>query len=67
VAIGSPAEVAGLREGDVLIGINNLLNANIQQYIIALQAAGQKIRMIVSRDDKLMELNFKIKSIFSKK
>jgi len=67
VAIGSPAETAGLREGDVLIGINNMLNANIQQYKTALQAAGQKIRIIISRDDKLMEFNFKIKSILSKK
>jgi hypothetical protein len=67
VAIGSPAETAGLQEGDVLIGINNMLNANIQQFKTALQAAGQKIRIIVSRDDKLMEFSFKIKSILSKK
>jgi len=66
VAIASPAEKAGLREGDVLIGINNMLNANIQQYKTALQSAGQKIRIIISRDDKLMEFNFKIKSILSK-
>ncbi|HEY5967952.1 MAG TPA: aspartyl protease family protein [Chitinophagaceae bacterium] len=66
VAIASPAEKAGLREGDVLIGINNMLNANIQQYKTALQSAGQKVRIIISRDDKLMEFNFKIKSILSK-
>ena len=66
VAIGSPAEVAGLREGDVLIGINNILNANIQQYKTTLQAAGQKIRIIITRDGKLMEFNFKVKSILSK-
>jgi hypothetical protein len=66
VAIASPAEVAGLREGDVLISINNLLGANIQQYKTALQAAGEKVRVIVSRDGKLMEFGFKIKSILSK-
>jgi hypothetical protein len=66
VAIGSPAEVAGLQEGDVLIGINNILNANIQQYKTTLQAAGQKIRIIITRDGKLMEFNFKVKSILSK-
>ena len=66
VAIGSPAEVAGLREGDILVGINNLLGANIQQFKTALQSAGEKIKMIVTRDGKLMEFNFKIKSILSK-
>jgi len=66
VAIGSPAEKAGLLEGDVLIGINNILNANIQQYKTTLQAAGQKVRLIISRDGKLMEFSFKIKSILSK-
>jgi hypothetical protein len=63
VAIGSPAALAGLEEGDVLIGINNVIGQNIQQFKTALQAAGEKVRLIVSRDGKLMEFNFKIKSI----
>jgi len=66
VAIGSPAEAAGLHEEDVLIGINNLLGGNIQQYKTTLQAAGEKVRIIVNRDGKLMEFNFKIKSILSR-
>lgn len=64
VAIGSPAALAGLQEGDVLVGINNVIGQNIQQFKTALQAAGEKVRVIVSRDGKLMEFNFKIKSIF---
>ena len=63
VASKSPAEAAGLKEGDVLIGINNLIGQNIQVYKTALQAAGDKIRMIINRDGQLMEFNFKIKSI----
>jgi predicted metalloprotease with PDZ domain len=63
VATGSPAAAAGLKEGDELIGINNLLGQNIQQYKTALQIAGEKIRMIISRDGQLMEFNFKTKSI----
>jgi hypothetical protein len=47
----------------VLIGINNLLGQNIQQYKTVLQAAGEKIKMIISRDGQLMEFSFKIKSI----
>ena len=66
VAINSPAEEAGLQEGDVLVGINNLLEANIQQYKTALQTAGEKVRIIVTREGKLMEFNLRIKSILSK-
>ena len=67
MATDSPAEVAGLQEGDILVGINNLLGVNIQQFKTALQNAGEKVRVIVNRDGKLMEFNFKIKSILSKK
>lgn len=63
VATGSPAAAAGLKEGDELIGINNLIGQNIQQFKTALQVAGEKIRMIIRRDGQLMEFNFKIKSI----
>ncbi|HEY5773811.1 MAG TPA: aspartyl protease family protein [Chitinophagaceae bacterium] len=67
VADGSPAASAGLKEGDVVIGINNLLGQNLQQFKSALQVAGEKIKIIISRDGQLMEFNFKIKSILSKK
>ena len=63
VATGSPAAVAGLKEGDELIGINNLIGQHLQQFKSALQVAGEKIRMIIRRDGQLIEFNFKIKSI----
>lgn len=63
VATGSPAAAAGLKEGDELIGINNLIGQHIQQFKSALQVAGEKIRMIIRREGQLMEFNFKIKSI----
>jgi PDZ domain-containing protein/aspartyl protease len=63
VATGSPAEAAGLREGDILIGINNLLGQNIQAFKTALQASGEKIKMIVNRNGELLEYTFKIRSI----
>jgi len=63
VATGSPAALAGLKEGDVVIGINNLIGQHLQQFKSSLQVAGDKIKMIISRDGKLMEFNFKTKSI----
>ena len=63
VAAGSPAELAGLKEGDEVISINNILGQNLQLFKSALQAQGEKVRMIVNRDGELMEFHFKIKSI----
>jgi predicted metalloprotease with PDZ domain len=63
VANGSPAESAGLKEGDEVIGINNILGKNLQLFKSALQQQGEKVRMIVNRDGDLMEFTFKIKSI----
>ena len=63
VAEGSPAEAAGLQEGDIVIGINNILIQNLQLFKAALQAAGEKVKIIVNRDGDLKEFTFKIKSI----
>jgi hypothetical protein len=63
VATNSPAAVAGLQEGDILIGVNNILGQNIQQFKTALQVAGEKVKIIITRDGQLMEFTFRIKSI----
>jgi hypothetical protein len=63
VADGSPAALAGLKEGDEVIGINNLIGQNLNQYKIALQAVGERVKLIVRREGELMEFNFKIRSI----
>ena len=64
VATGSPAAHAGLMEGDVVIGMNNNLTQNLQQYKQILQMPGEKIKMIISRQGDLMQFEFKVKSIF---
>ena len=66
VAEGSPAALAGLKEGDVVFGINKIVGNNLQQFKLALQSANDKIKIIVTRNGVLMEFNFKIKSIFSR-
>jgi hypothetical protein len=66
VADGSPAALAGLKEGDVVIGMNNMINQGLQQYKHALQATGEKIKVIVSRNGELLVHEFKVKSIMQK-
>jgi hypothetical protein len=63
VAQNSPAELAGLKENDVVVSINKNFNANLQQYKNALQSSGEKIKMIVKRDGELMQFEFKVKNI----
>lgn len=63
VAKGSPAEAAGLQEGDVVIAINNNFSQNLNQYKIALQAANERVKIIVRRDGELKQFEFKVKDI----
>jgi hypothetical protein len=63
VAKGSPGEAAGLKEGDEVIGINKNFSQNLNQYKIALQVPGEKIKIVFRRDNKLMEVEFRVKSI----
>ncbi|MBS1576897.1 MAG: aspartyl protease family protein [Bacteroidetes bacterium] len=64
VAEGSPAQKAGLKEGDIVIGVNKAFDQNLSHYKSALQVAGEKIKVVIRRNDTLMEFNFKVKSIF---
>ena len=63
VADNSPAAMAGLKEGDIVIGINNNLSQNLQQYKQALQTSGDKVKIIISRNGDLLQFEFKVKSI----
>lgn len=64
VAKNSPADLAGLKEGDVVIGVNNNLSQNFGQYKLALQATGEKIKILVRRNGELLQKEFRVKSIF---
>lgn len=63
IAKDSPAEKSGVKEGDIVIGINNMFNQNFQDYKTALQKAGQKIKILVMRNEELLEFEFKTQSI----
>lgn len=63
VAEGSPAQAAGVKEEDELIGINTNFTNNFAQYKIALQSANEKVKLVVRRNGELMQYEFKVKSI----
>jgi hypothetical protein len=63
VAKGSPAEAAGLKEGDQVIAVNRNFSQNLNQYKIAMQTPNDKIKIIYRRDGNINEVEFKVKSI----
>jgi hypothetical protein len=63
VAKGSPAEAAGVKEGDEVVAVNKNFSQNLNQYKIALQAPNQKVRLIIRRDKELRDIEFRVRSI----
>jgi predicted aspartyl protease len=63
VVPGSPAEKAGLKPLDIVISVGNSFTNNIMQYKTTLQTTGERIRMIVQRDGKIMQLTIRPQSI----
>jgi C-terminal processing protease CtpA/Prc len=59
----SPADLAGFRVDDVVIGMNNNLSQNLQLYKSMMQNVGDKIKFLISRPEGLLEINLKVKSI----
>jgi hypothetical protein len=64
VAKGSPAEVAGIKENDELIAVNNDFSQNFSRYKTALLSPNTKVKLIVRRNGELIQLEMKVKSIF---
>jgi hypothetical protein len=63
IAKNSPAEKAGLKEGDVVVAVNKNFNQNLNQYKIALQSTEGPAKLIIRREGELKEFNFKVKNI----
>ncbi len=59
----SPAEQAGLRVDDEVVSVGNSLTFNIQQYKNILQVPNQRIKIIVKRNEQLIEVYIRTKSI----
>lgn len=66
VLAGSPAEKAGLKAGDILVAINNIVGGTIQSYKNALQDIGAKLKLLLLREGKLTQVTLKVKSFLDK-
>lgn len=60
----SPAEEAGFQEGDIVLSINNNFSKHIQTYKNMLQKPGEKVKILVLREDGPVILTLKVKSVF---
>ncbi len=62
IIAGSPADKAGIKKDDIIVAVKNNFSNNIQQYKMLLQS-NEKVRIIVKRHEKLLELKIKPTSI----
>jgi hypothetical protein len=60
---GSPAEKAGFKEGDIMLGVETNFSNNIQAYKIMLQNAKAKVRVVIMRNGQPHVIDIKVKSI----
>jgi hypothetical protein len=60
---GSPAEQSGIKEGDEIIGINNILSKNMLALKSALQVPGEKVKILVQREEGPVLITVRVKSI----
>jgi predicted metalloprotease with PDZ domain len=67
VAKDSPAEKAGLQEGDVVLAVNKNFSQNLQQYKAAIQNTGDRLQLVIQREGEIMQYELKVKSILKKK
>lgn len=63
VAPGSPAALGGIREGDIVVGINNAFNQNFNYYKAILQSSNERLRLVIRRGENLIQVQLKVKSI----
>ena len=64
VSKNSPAEKAGVREGDIVLAVDKNFSQNLYLYKVALQSPNQIIKLILKRGNDLKEIQFRIGSIY---
>lgn len=63
---GSPAAKAGFEPEDIIMAVSNNFTNNIQVYKNLMQTPGQKVKILVLRDNEPVLLTLKVKSILKK-
>jgi hypothetical protein len=63
IIVGSPGEKAGLKQGDIVMGINNTFSQSLAVIKEALLKATDDVKVIVVRTGTTMEFQVKIESI----
>jgi hypothetical protein len=63
VARNSPAEKAGMLEGDIVVAINKNFTQNLTLYKAMLQQPNERIDLVYTRNGELRSVSFMVKSI----
>jgi hypothetical protein len=61
----SPAEQAGFKPGDIIMGVANNFSNNIQTYKNLMQTPGERLKVLVLRKDGPYQLTLKVKNILT--
>ncbi len=61
---GSPADKAGLKKDDIIMGVNNNFSNDIGVYKNLMQNVGEKITLVVMRDQTPIILTFRVGRIY---
>ncbi|MEO6288736.1 MAG: aspartyl protease family protein, partial [Ginsengibacter sp.] len=61
---GSPADKGGIKKGDIIIGVNGNFSNNIGTYRNLMQVVGEKLSILISRNEEPMLITFRVGRIF---
>ncbi|HYJ36977.1 MAG TPA: aspartyl protease family protein [Chitinophagaceae bacterium] len=66
IMAGSPAEKAGFLPGDIIMAMNNNFTKNVQTYKSLMQNVGERIKVLVLREEGPIILTLRVRSILSR-
>jgi hypothetical protein len=64
VSKDSPAEQAGIKEGDIVIAVNNDFSQNFNKYKASILSSNSKVKLILRRREELIQVEMKVRNIY---